>query len=102
MKRRITHSEMRIAITYLTNGELYTATEIKHFIEDYYANQLFVNYTLVDKYLLKVSTPDVWNYFNAIRVNGVSYYWFDDKAYEQMRTSLARKKAYKEQTQFRR
>lgn len=102
MKRRVTHSEMRIAIIHLTNGELYTATEIKHFIEDYYGNQLFVNYSFVDKYLLEISTPDIWNYFNAIRVNGVSYYWFDDTAYNRMRTSQARKKAIKEHTQFRR
>ena len=100
--RRITHHEMRIAITHLTDGELYTATEIKHFIEDYYAGQLFVNYGFVDDYLREISVPDIWNYFNAIRVNGISYYWFNDKAYNQMRATIARRKVIKKGIEFRR
>lgn len=100
--RRITHSEMRIAIIHLTDEKLYTATEIKHFIEDYYAGQLFVNYNFVDDYLREISVPDIWNYFNAIRVNGVSYYWFNGKAYNQMRTAIDHRRAIKKSVKLRR
>ena len=97
--KRATYKEIRCAILNLTDEELYTTTEIKHFIEDYYGNQLFIDYGIVDNILSKFLSNH-WNYLNAIYVNGIAYYWFSIIAYNEMKRRIEHKEAKRGSTKY--